>query len=42
MKPRDDMTFPFEEYERRVAELRERIAKRHLDAVIISDPKNIM
>ena len=42
MKARDDMTFPVAEYERRLAELRERIAARHLDAVIISDPKNIM
>lgn len=42
MKKREDMTFPFEEYERRLSELRERIAQRHLDAVVISDPENIM
>lgn len=42
MRQRDDMTFPFEEYERRVEELRERMRKRLLDAVIISDPENIM
>lgn len=42
MKQRDDMTFPFEEYERRIAELRGRIAERHLDAVVITDPENIM
>jgi Xaa-Pro dipeptidase len=42
MKKRDDMTFPFEEYERRINELRTRIAERHLDAVIVSDPENIM
>lgn len=42
MKQRDDMTFPFQEYERRVSELRNRIAKRHLDAVVITDPENIM
>tara|TARA_R110002167_G_scaffold37371_15_gene117193 strand:- start:175 stop:1437 length:1263 start_codon:yes stop_codon:yes gene_type:complete len=42
MRKRDDMTFPFEEYERRLLELRERIAERHLDAVIVSDPENIM
>ena len=42
MIKRDDMTFPPEEYERRIAELRERIAQRHLDAVVISDPENIM
>ncbi len=42
MKKRDDMTFPFEEYERRIAELRTRIAQRRLDAVVITDPENIM
>ncbi|GAB6261279.1 ectoine hydrolase [Photobacterium sp. R1] len=42
MKKRDDMTFPFEEYERRLSELRLRIAQRHLDAVVITDPENIM
>tara|TARA_R110001592_G_scaffold963_1_gene5580 strand:+ start:4214 stop:5485 length:1272 start_codon:yes stop_codon:yes gene_type:complete len=42
MKKRDDMTFPFEEYERRINELRVRIAERHLDAIIVSDPENIM
>lgn len=42
MRHRDDMTFPFEEYERRLTELRERIAERHMDAVVISDPENIM
>ncbi|MCC5871604.1 MAG: ectoine hydrolase [Gammaproteobacteria bacterium] len=41
MIQRDDMTFPFCEYERRVEELRMRIAERHLDAVIITDPENI-
>jgi Xaa-Pro dipeptidase len=42
MIKRDDMTFPFEEYERRLSELRVRIAERRLDAVVISDPENIM
>jgi len=42
MKARDDMTFPFEEYERRLAELRERMAARLLDAVVITDPENLM
>ncbi|MBV7264164.1 ectoine hydrolase [Photobacterium sp. WH24] len=42
MKKRDDMTFPFEEYERRLGELRQRIAHRRLDAVVITDPENIM
>ena len=36
------MTFPFEEYERRLRELRERMQARLLDAVIISDPENLM
>jgi len=42
MRQRDDMTFPFEEYERRVHELRERMAERLLDAVVITDPENLM
>lgn len=42
MNKRDDMTFPFEEYERRIIELRARIADRHLDAVVVTDPENIM
>jgi Xaa-Pro dipeptidase len=42
MRQRDDMTFPFEEYERRLSELRVRIAQRLLDAVVITDPENIM
>ncbi len=42
MRQRDDMTFPFEEYERRLGELRRRIGERHLDAVLITDPENIM
>jgi Xaa-Pro dipeptidase len=36
------MTFPFEEYERRLTELRERMAERLLDAVVITDPENLM
>ena len=42
MRQRDDMTFPIEEYERRLNALRERIAHRHLDAVVITDPENIL
>ncbi|CAA0091794.1 Ectoine hydrolase [Zhongshania aliphaticivorans] len=42
MIQRDDMTFPFEEYQHRLSELRLRIAERRLDAVVISDPENIM
>ena len=42
MRERDDMTFPFSEYQRRLGELRERMQERLLDAVIISDAENIM
>jgi len=42
MLERDDMTFPFSEYQRRLGELRGRMAERLLDAVIISDAENIM
>src|SRR5699024_9597362 len=42
MRRREDMTCPPQEYERRVRELRERMAARQLDAVIISDPENLM
>ena len=42
MKERDDMAFPFTEYQRRIGELRERMAKRLMDAVIITDPENLM
>ncbi len=42
MKQRDDMTFPVEEYQQRLSALRSRIAERRLDAVVISDPENIM
>ncbi|MBL0888284.1 ectoine hydrolase [Myceligenerans indicum] len=42
MRQRDDMTFPFEEYQRRLTELRSRMADRLLDAVVITDPENLM
>lgn len=42
MRRRDDMTFPAEEYERRIRELRERMETRLLDAVIVTDPGNLM
>ena len=42
MKKREDMTFPFEEYERRLHELRQRMEKRRLDAVVVTDPENLM
>lgn len=42
MRRRDDMTFPPEEYDRRLRELRERMADRRLDVAVISDPENLM
>ncbi|APX31736.1 peptidase M24 [Brachybacterium sp. P6-10-X1] len=42
MRRRSDMTFAPEEYERRLRELRERMVRRELDAVIITDPENLM
>jgi len=42
MRARDDMTFPIDEYERRLGDLRERMVRRHLDAVVITDPENLM
>ncbi|MFY0663093.1 MAG: ectoine hydrolase [Natronospirillum sp.] len=42
MLERDDMTFPFAEYKRRIDGLRDRMAKRLLDAVVITDPENLM
>ncbi|WP_287432953.1 ectoine hydrolase, partial [Spongiibacter sp.] len=42
MKQRDDMTFANEEYQQRISGLRQRMQERRLDAVVISDPENIM
>ncbi|MFI2101879.1 ectoine hydrolase [Isoptericola sp. NPDC019693] len=42
MRQRDDMTFPFDEYARRLGDLRRRMAERMLDAVVITDPENLM
>jgi len=42
MRKSDHMTFPVEEYERRLSDLRARMEYRHLDAVIITDPENLM
>lgn len=42
MKIRDDMTFEPAEYQRRLTELRERMERRNLDAVVITDPENLM
>ncbi len=41
MRKRDNMTFPMEEHERRLTDLRKRMNERLLDAVIISDPENL-
>ncbi|CAH0533569.1 Ectoine hydrolase [Vibrio stylophorae] len=42
MLSRDDMTFPAAEYQMRLDALRRRIAERCMDAVVITDPENIM
>lgn len=42
MRRRDDMTFAPDEYAARMDKLRERMAQRGLDAVIITDPENLM
>ena len=42
MRDRDDMTFPKEEYDRRLHDLRTRMEHRLLDAVVITDPENLM
>ena len=42
MRQRDDMTFPLDEYGRRMDELRHRMEARQLDAVVITDPANLM
>lgn len=42
MRVRDDMTFPSDEYERRIEQLRQRMQQRLLDAVVITDPENLM
>ncbi|MEX1178905.1 MAG: ectoine hydrolase [Nitriliruptor sp.] len=42
MRERGDLTFPFAEYMRRLDELRTRMAERLLDAVVITDPENLL
>ncbi|WP_462417823.1 ectoine hydrolase [Kytococcus sp. Marseille-QA3725] len=42
MRRREDMTFPPEEYERRLTELRQRMVERQLDVAVISAPDNLM
>ncbi|MGD8378100.1 MAG: ectoine hydrolase [Gammaproteobacteria bacterium] len=41
MRDHDQLSFPLEEYERRLNALRHRMQERLLDAVIISDPENM-
>ena len=41
MRERDDLTFSMNEHRRRLGELRERMARRGLDSVLISDPENL-
>ena len=41
MRNHGGLSFPLEEYERRINELRERMARRLLDAVVVSDPDNL-
>lgn len=41
MRDHQGLSFPIEEYQRRIENLRHRMAKRKLDAVIINDPANI-
>lgn len=41
MRQRNDLIFPMVEYERRLRELRQRMAARRLDAMIVTTPENI-
>lgn len=41
MHHRDDLAFPMPEYQRRLRELRERMAERGFDAVMVTTPENI-
>lgn len=42
MRTRNDMTFTNEEYQERLAHLRMCMDSRHLDAVVVTDPENLM
>lgn len=42
MRDHDGLSFPIEEYERRLHELRERMEARQLDVVMITDPENLL
>jgi Xaa-Pro dipeptidase len=41
MRERDDLTFPMHEHRRRLAGLRERMARRRLDAMLVTDPESL-
>jgi Xaa-Pro dipeptidase len=41
MRQRDDLVFPLSEYERRLRELRQRMAQHSLDAMLVTTPENI-
>ncbi len=41
MRQRDDLVFPMAEFERRLAELRGRMAARAVDALVVTTPENI-
>lgn len=41
VRRRDDLTFSMDEYDRRLRELRERMALRHIEITIITDPENL-
>lgn len=42
MRDHEGLSFPIEEYERRIRELRRRMAERLIDVAIITDPGNLM
>ncbi|MBM3542371.1 MAG: aminopeptidase P family protein, partial [Alphaproteobacteria bacterium] len=41
MRARNDLVFPMAEYERRLAELRGRMAERGVDAMLVTTPENL-
>ena len=41
MRPRDDLDFPFEEYQNRLQALRDQMQTRAIDVLIVTSPENI-
>ncbi len=41
MKQRTDLVFPMSEFERRLAELRQRMSEKNLDAMLVTTPENL-